>query len=71
MTAFYVRVKSVAEAKLLLKTLADYDAFQFEHDVKPDYSNTCGLEAFDGTEWLEWEDADGASIDDVMDGEAA
>jgi hypothetical protein len=68
MKAFEVPVNTVAEAKLLLKTLADYDIFQFENKVKPDYCNTGGLVIFDAkeNEWIDWENEDGDSIDDLM-----
>lgn len=38
MSPFRVDVANVEEAKLLLRTLADYDIFQFENNMKPDYS---------------------------------
>lgn len=61
---FHVSVKSVDEAKLVIRTLANYDLFQFENHIKGDYCNAGGLEQLepDG-EWFEWEDADGYSID--------
>lgn len=53
---FYVPVKSVEEGKRLLDTLAAYDAFQLQNNVKPDYCNTGGLEIFDESEgeWNDW-----------------
>jgi hypothetical protein len=65
MTPFYVPVKSTDEAKLILETLANYDIFQFEINVKPDYSNTGGLEVLVDGEWEEWENEDGEGIDDI------
>jgi hypothetical protein len=65
MTPFYVPVKSTDEAKLILETLANYDIFQFENNVKPDYSNTGGLEVLVDGEWEEWENEDGEGIDDI------
>lgn len=64
--AFRASVSSVAEAKKLLTVLADYDIFQFENRVKPDYANAGGLEVFEAGEWAEWESEDGDSIDEVM-----
>jgi hypothetical protein len=61
-TPFRVPVASLDEATLLLKTLADYDAFQLRHNIKPDYANAQGLEVYDGAEWSEWESADGDNI---------
>jgi hypothetical protein len=72
MKAFYVPVKTIAEAKLVLSTLADYDLFQWKNKIKPDYCNTGGLQIFnddidgDGTaDWEEWEDKEGNNIDNV------
>lgn len=65
MDALYFPVKSITEAKHMLELLADYDLFQFYHNIKPDYSNVGGLEVFEGKEWLEWENKDGDTIDDV------
>lgn len=57
---FKVDVESVEEAVKLLKVLADYDAFQFEHHIKPDYSNAGGLQRWcdncDGEGTPGWED---------------
>jgi hypothetical protein len=53
--AFHVAVKDAIEAQKMLDVLAKYDKFQFENQVKPDYSNAQGLEEFDGNEWSEWE----------------
>ena len=68
MEAFRVSVKSIAEAKLILRTLGRYDAFQFENNIKPDYCNAGGLEVFeegeDGPEWCEWYSDEGDNIDD-------
>jgi len=54
MEAFYINVKSVDEARKILQVLANYDTFQFEKRVKPDYSNAGGLQMLEGKEWLEW-----------------
>ena len=65
MKAFKVDVLSLREAKLLLETLADYDIFQFENNIKPDYCNAGGLLVFEGGEWVDWMDEDGDCIDDI------
>ena len=69
MKPFEVPVKTIHEAKLILDTLAKYDLFQFEKHIKPDYSNTGGLEVYDsgeaGMEWGEWYDEDDNDIDDT------
>ena len=52
---FHQEVSSVAEGVLLINTLANYDLFQQEHKIKPDFSNAGGLEVFENDEWLGWE----------------
>lgn len=67
MNAFKVPVKTVDEAKLLYATLADYDLFQYENKLKPDYCNMGGLEVFHNGEWEEWRDEEtDYSIDELM-----
>lgn len=71
-TPFYVSVKTVDEAILLLNTLADYDCFQFENNIKPDYCNAGGLMVYDSEDgeddnaWTEWHNDDGDDIDAVL-----
>lgn len=43
MQSFTVAVASIAEGKKICDVLADYDMFQFKHNVKPDYANTGGI----------------------------
>lgn len=54
---FYVPVNTPEEGKKLLDTLAAYDAFQLQNNVKPDYCNVGGLEMFDEEdgEWYSWD----------------
>ena len=66
MKSFDVLVKNVDEAILLLTTLAEYDKFQYDWNVKPDYSNAGGLIEFDGVEWLDYYDEEGRDIDEIM-----
>lgn len=67
MTAFRVPVKTIGEAVLLLRTLAEYDKFQYENNVKPDYSNAGGLETLEDDEWVEYYDELGRDIDQIME----
>ena len=53
--AFEVGTDSAEFARKLEGVLADYDLFQFEHRIKPDYSNMGGT--------VEWDDDEGAYID--------
>ena len=55
MKAFHVEVNSVTEAIKIMNILADYDLFQLENNIKPDYCNTGGLQVYNEEE-EEWED---------------
>ena len=68
--SFEVPVASVNEAKKILTVLADYDIFQYENRIKGDYCNAGGLVTLEGGEWVDWEDDDFRSIDEVMREEA-
>jgi hypothetical protein len=67
MKAFYVAVRSIREADLVLETLAVYDIFQFKNNIKPDYSNAAGLEVFHKGEWEEWDDIESGDCIDELD----
>lgn len=54
MKAFKVPVESPEEAIKILDTLARYDLFQYNNNIKPDYANAGGLEVFEEGEWVEW-----------------
>ena len=62
---FNVEVSSEETGATLLKTLADYDDFQFKHHIKPDYANTGGLLMLDGEDWIDWESECGTFSDPV------
>lgn len=64
--AFTVEVKNLEEAKLISDTLANYDLFQYENRIKPDYANATVVEEFDeeSQEWISWCD-DETGIDDI------
>jgi hypothetical protein len=73
MNAFTVDVPTVEEGGRLLRVLADYDLFQFENRIKPDYSNIGGLRQWckdDGEGkpgWEDWSDPEtGDDIDTYM-----
>jgi hypothetical protein len=65
MKAFTFDVASLLEAKVLLEALAEYDGFQFENNIKPDYANAGGLSVFIGSEddWCDWYSSEGDEID--------
>ncbi|MCR4362100.1 hypothetical protein NUG13_12245 [Bacillus subtilis] len=68
MKAFHVEVKNLEEAKLLFDVFANYDLFQLENNIKPDYANATFLEEFDEeeNEWISWCD-DETGIDDIYE----
>lgn len=63
---FIVEVKDLEEAKLISNTLANYDLFQYENKIKPDYCNATVVEEFDEAEneWVSWCDEE-TGIDDL------
>ena len=65
MTQFIVPVSDAKEGKLILDTLARYDLFQLEHNVKPDFANAGGLSIYEDGEWCDWYSEWGYSIDQV------
>ena len=73
--AFHVPVKTLEEAKRLMDTLAAYDQFQFENNIKQDFCNTGGLQVWDEEEqdWIDWEYEDGEDyyddVDEYFDGD--
>lgn len=44
--AFHVEVKTFEEAERLKSALADYDLFQFNNNIKPDYCNASGIQVY-------------------------
>ncbi|MEE5181151.1 hypothetical protein JDW21_19045 [Bacillus subtilis] len=68
MKAFHVEVKNLEEAKLLFDVFANYDLFQLENNIKPDYANATFLEEFneEENEWISWCD-DETGIDDIYE----
>jgi len=59
--SFKVRVNTLEEAAKILETLALYDLFQEKNKIKPDFSNTGGLQIWDpgcpdenGKCWVDW-----------------
>jgi hypothetical protein len=60
---FIVEVSTVTEGVLIMDTLARYDMFQFENNIKPDYCNAGGLGMFEDGEWVDWCDEE-TGIDD-------
>lgn len=65
---FHVEVKSLEEAKLISDTLANYDLFQYDNNIKGDYANATVVEEYceEEQEWISWSDDD-TGIDDIDD----
>lgn len=72
MKSFYVEVSSPEEAVKIMDILAEYDRFQFDNNIKPDYCNAGGLEELVSDDngrpiWVEWCDEEtGDDIDEYM-----
>lgn len=64
MKAFRVSVDSIEEGARLLEVLAQYDLFQYNERVKPDYSNAGGLTFYDAED-DDWNDIDLEDEEDV------
>jgi hypothetical protein len=72
MESFVYSVPTVQAARLLCDALAQYDLFQYKHNVKPDYDNA------GGASWRhpeltggEWQDFDPEDEDECREVEAA
>ena len=63
---FVREVENVKEGWKFINLLADYDLYQLDNNIKPDYSNVGGLEQLDKDgEWCEWQDSNGDSLDEI------
>jgi hypothetical protein len=56
MKSFEAPVPDLLTARYLLDTLAEYDFFQLENRIKPDFSNAGGLMIFEDGEWCDYYD---------------
>lgn len=73
MKPFVVYVNSLAHAWVLLEALAQYDLFQLDNNIKPDYSNVGGVCIWDegldpdddGEKWTDWESDDYDPIEEM------
>lgn len=63
--AFVVEDVSLPEAVRLMNILADYDQFQYDQCIKPDYANVGWISGFD-TEDNEWYDLEDFEIEDLL-----
>lgn len=54
--SFYFPVDTAMEGAKIMNCLAEYDRFQFDNKIKPDYANTGGLQMFEDGSWTDWLD---------------
>lgn len=73
MKAFTVDVELVAEGVKIMDVLANYDIFQYENKIKPDYCNAGGLNMWDedcdgegNPGWVSWYDEETGEDDPVQ-----
>ena len=65
---FTWNVSTPDEAVNILNLLGEYDNFEYEENIKPDYSNAGGLEVYENGEWVEWYDEElGRDIQEYAD----
>jgi len=70
MKAFEFETESLVVAKAVMDQLALYDLFQFENNVKPDYSNAAGISEWNEDE-QEWWDVDDFELEERLTEEVA
>jgi hypothetical protein len=63
---FFVAADTLQAAVELTDVLARYDLFQYENQIKPDYSNMAVIEVWDGTEWSDADDDEISEIEDAL-----
>lgn len=64
---FLKEVADLKEAKLVANTLIEFSTFEFENNIKPDYSDVIDLEMFEDGEWVSWADDDHMDFDELLD----
>ena len=71
MKSFNVTIDSIQQGRFLLKALAEYDLFQLENRVKPDFCNAGGIAykhpSLTEGEWWDFPDDDDEVEDLVRD----
>lgn len=64
---FEVEFDTIQEALRLKDILADYDMFQYENRIKPDYCNMTAILAYD-EKYKEWYELDDYEVEDILEG---
>lgn len=72
MKSFTVEVATVSEGVKILNVLGEYDMFQYENNVRPDYCNAGGLQQWEENSdgegnpgWCDWYDEETGDDDPV------
>jgi len=66
---FTKAVKDLAEAKIVADTLTEFSNFEYENNIKHDYSDALDLEMFEDGEWVTWYDDEGRDFSEWMNDE--
>lgn len=72
---FHIPIQTVAEGTKIMAILADYDQFQYQQKIKPDYANTGTIQIFDPNDhtdspngsWIDHNEDDEDDEDDEED----
>jgi len=65
MSPFKVLVSSLVQAKTIIESFAQYDKFQLENNIKPDYCNAGGVMVMEDGEWTDFWTEDGEEFDSL------
>ncbi len=52
---FYKNVDTLKEGVMLVEALVDYDRYEYDNNIKNDYSNAGGIEQFGHKGWEGWD----------------
>ena len=65
MEPFTVNVETIKEGIKIMVVLANYDQFQLDNNIKPDYCNTGGLQFFDAEDTEESPEGSWVDVDEI------
>ncbi len=66
--AFEVRVPDLKTASLVLEVITDLSAFEFDHNIKPDYSDASGISRWEpnGDDGFDWYEVEQEKLDEAV-----
>lgn len=64
---FYKEVDGLSSAKLVAETVIGLSTFEYENNIKPDYTDFLDLEEFVDGEWISWEDDFGSDFSEWLE----